>query len=100
MLRSFLSLWPIWWEAVVWPLPLAVCTWSSGPSVSIFALAGVLMLSFVWHTRPYWRLCKEIGQFHTVAGRRVVLHYSPHLDGKWDFSVLLQRCEEELEELT
>ncbi len=100
MVRPFLSLWPIWLEALVLPIPLVVCTWSSGPSVSIFSLAGISILLFGWHARPYWRLCKQIRQFHTIASCRVVLHYSPRLDDQLDFSVLLQRCEKELDELT
>lgn len=103
MVRPFLSLWPVWLLASVWLLPLGLCLWFARPAdeiipVGLWALGEILL--FALGGRPYWRLCGQIGRFRTVRSQHVTLHYSPTLEGHWDFAVLLQRCEEELDELT
>lgn len=51
--------------------------------------------------RPWlWRLAKHVRRFCTASDGRVVLHYAPELDSKWNMPTLLQRCHEELDRLT
>ena len=100
--RPFLSLWPIWLRALL-PIPLGVCWWGLKPSVEVIPVATIAIITALiaaLQERPYFRLCRGIRHFRTVTSRRVTLHYSPGLADQWDFAVLLQRCEEELDDLT
>jgi hypothetical protein len=103
MVRPFLSLWPIWLLAFELALPFALCFWFARPSeeiIPVAMLASGAVLLLVFRGRTYWRLCGEIGRFRTVCSQHVTLHYAPTLDGHWDFTVLLQRCKAELDDLT
>src|SRR5579883_1855814 len=100
MVRPFLILWPIWLGAFVWLAALGVCFWLSGPFIGLLAIPVLFDPLPVRQFRWVWRFCRQIGEFRTVAEQRIILHYSPELDGQWDFSVLLQRCREELDDLS
>jgi hypothetical protein len=86
----------------LWPHLLWECGFLF--SIAILCLvAPVLMLVLCPIFRPLrgrgwlWRLVKHVRRFRTAQADRVVLHYSPDLATRWDFTVLLQHFEEELD---
>lgn len=88
MNRPILSLWPYLWRALLPAVLLPV------------PIAGVLLLLWGWRSRWLWQLARHVRRFRTTSCGRVVLHYAPEIDNKWDIPTLLLRCQTGLDSLT
>jgi hypothetical protein len=108
--RPLLSLWPFAWRIFLAIALLTAGLWFLGGllfSTSVERLALVLGAEFpllacagvlCWHLLG--RLAWRAWGFRTVASPRVVLHYAAELEASWDLSLLRQRLEATLDDLT
>jgi hypothetical protein len=65
-------------------------------------LIAILMLSWgfgLLMLRWFWRFAPRVRRFRTYSTSRVVLHYAPQLQDRWDFGVFCERCVSELDDL-
>jgi hypothetical protein len=100
MSRPILTLWPYLWRAFVPVVLLTVPAALPGPSFLSICSALALLLLCGWRFRWLWRLTTRVRQFQTTSEGRIVLHYAPELNTKWNMSTLLERVQAELDRLT
>jgi hypothetical protein len=110
--RPILSLWPelrrvllsllLLFGALTVLLFVAVSPfWLALPLFVVLAVGASLVAHHECRSR-WWlpRLVRCVRRFRTTSNGRIVLHYAPELDGKWDMPTLLGRCQAELDQLT
>jgi hypothetical protein len=60
---------------------------------------ALLLLYWSWGRWWLWRLVRRVWHFRTLSDKRIVVHYDPQLEDKWNWSKLMERCHVELDNL-
>jgi hypothetical protein len=82
--------------------PLVIGSWIFLPlPFAIFhtALLGLTVVRSIRHPEYCWKLVGHVRHFQTATNGRIVLHFSPNLADKWNLTTLLQRLQQEVDDL-
>jgi hypothetical protein len=109
--RVVLILWPCLRRAVtlliLWFVSVFLFYWfisdiehlSSWFLRTLILCLSIFVLALIWRWRVFFRLYFQTSHFVTISTPQTFLYYDPVLQDKWNFSVLLARCDSILAEL-
>ena len=100
MSRPILSLWPYFVMALPLLGAVVIGLWNPALCIPTFACVVAFFALYYWRNRWLWRFGRRVWRFRTLSDKRVLVHYAPELEDKWNWSIFLERCRADLDELT
>lgn len=98
--RPALNLWRCWFPVFILPLYFLPLLFLQHGLFYLIACYHVLAVWLLYAPPMLMRLSYLSWQFRSVVRGRIVLHFSPKVSMKWDFRILLESIQEELDFLT